>query len=179
VAGGVVTTDQPTTEPPTGSVAVIEDPVADRYGRCDSHPGLGVHLLGQACANSVTVETDEPTAGEQLLAELAEDEPPIQPQDRKLYAGGSYISAIALHVPAGHVAAVTWFAEPTLVDLQITCRDATAAREVAERVEWSGPVIRKTEAADDPDLGTHRLWEGHLFGIRVRVAGLEPVGGAS
>lgn len=171
------------TDPTTGSLAVIEDPAADRYGRCDSHPDLGVHLLGQACANSVIEDpaetTTEPTAGQQLLVELAADEPPVEPQDRKLYSGGSYISAIALHVPAGHVAAATWFSAPTLVDLQITCRDADAAREVAERVQWSGPVIRKTEPATDPDLGTHRLWEGVLFGVRVRVAGLEPVGGAS
>ncbi len=139
-------TDQPTTEPTTGSVALAEV---------------------------------EPTAGEQLLAELAEDESPIPPKDPGMHAAGCHLSAIALHVPAGLWTSLNIHSVAAAVDIEITAQDAVAAREIAERLPWSGGrAIRAEEPASDETQGTHRLWTGVLWGMRVRVAGLEPLGGA-
>ncbi len=133
---------------------------------------------------SDTTHADEPVtgsvalapAGEQLIAVLTQDDPPHRPADDNLYRLGCIVSALALHVPADWFS-VALLSPPAQVGAQIEIRCSTveAARAVVESLPWPDGTTTTTAVGDK---STHYVTRGVLWGYRVAVVGLEPLGGA-
>lgn len=120
----------------------------------------------------------EPTAGAQLLAELATDESPIEPTDKPLHALGCIVSALALHIPADQWSSVALLRPPAEhgAQIEIRCGSVEAAAAVVEALPWPNGTTFSTAVGNS---STHYVTSGLLWGFRVAVVGLEPLGGES
>jgi hypothetical protein len=72
------------------------------------------------------------------------------------------------------------FMEPKSPDIEIKAPSADEARQIAEALPWAGPVHHFVEPGAQHDSGfDHWIWQGILDDFRVRVVGLEQIGGAA
>lgn len=66
--------------------------------------------------------------------------------------------------------------DPASPDIEIKTPGGENARLIADAIPWAGPVHHHTDPGTEMD---HYVWDGVFGDFRVRVVGLEPLGGAS
>ncbi len=122
----------------------------------------------------------EPTTGSVALVEDPADTATPAFGDDLLAGMANSGLVISDQIPPNLWTAITVYdrrnLREALPDVEIHAVDVPAAQTLAKHLPWAGPVQDYVKPGIEHD---HYIWQGIALGLRVRVVGLEPIGGAS